>query len=176
MRRLANQNFRTQTLCKQWIRSELLRMGENQVLTTSDKELLFLIIQGHPDKEKINGVVDFLVDIDNSNPILFVMKTQEWESISWVACSTGRPPTAHGLRVMHLRRLIAPQIIEFRNQAEQKCTLCESTEKLEVDHVYMFKNMITDYNGNSDEEWIEFHKYHAILRMLCRACNQSYKG
>jgi hypothetical protein len=103
------------------------------------------------------------------------MKESTWESISWVACSTGRSPTPHGLRVAHLRKLIAPQIIEFRNSAEQKCTLCESTTQLEVDHVYMFKNMIKDYIGDSDEEWIEFHKQNASLRMLCRSCNQQYK-
>lgn len=175
MRKIANQTFANQTLAKQWIKSELLRMGFSPTLQQSDKELLFQIIQGHPDKEKIENVNDFLIQFDNSHPVLYVMKTSTWETISWVACSTGRAPTAHGLRVAHLRKLVAPQIIEYRKSAEQKCELCESTTQLEVDHVYMFKNMIKDYTGNSDEEWIEFHKQKAILRMLCRTCNQQYK-
>lgn len=178
MRKLANRIFNNQLLCKQWIRSELLRIGElsTQSVTQSDKELLFQIIQGHPDKQKIENVKDFVVQIDNTNPLLFIMKDQTWESISWVACSTGRPPTEHGMRVITLRKLIAPQIIEFRNQAEKKCTLCESTERLEVDHIYLFSKLMKDYTGNSDNEWIEYHKEHAKLRILCRSCNQAYKG
>lgn len=96
-----------------------------------------------------------------------------------------------------MRNAIENQIEEYRNKYnELKCEKCNSKSKPEVDHteilfVELYENFIKDrkdipceFNNsilNSkclkredkkfEEEWIEYHKEKAILRILCSKCN-----
>jgi len=192
MRILAGQTFKTQTLAKNWIKSQLQRIGYCDSITNqSDKELLFEIIKGHPDPEKIEGVIDFKIEPENKSYALFIVKKNSIEGISWVCCATGRGKTNNELLGMAMRYAIEHQINDYR-KANHRCILCDNTERLEVDHIVMFKDLVKDFNKNREiptkfkydnnrttfedmkycNEWIEYHKTHATLRMLCYECHK----
>jgi hypothetical protein len=113
-------------------------------------------------------------------------------------CITGKPKD--NLK-MAMRVSIHPQIEEYKNNNTPVCELCRKHEKIEIDHhsekspfaklynEFMNTNKLTIPNSFDDtkshmkcfkkmdekfkENWIKYHKEHAILRMLCKSCNGS---
>ena len=114
-------------------------------------------------------------------------------------CITGKP--RDNLKVA-MRVSIQPQIDDYKNNNYIKvCELCQGHNRIEIDHhsdkapfaklysCFMEINKLpiptefddtkshmkcfkkTDYNF--EEQWIQYHKENAILRMLCRRCNSS---
>ena len=101
------------------------------------------------------------------------------------------------------RKAIKGQILEFREQHRQdnlfQCdTCCEYFETIDVDHDFsqitfqtLLDNFLLDkkkefksfklvktpnghlFNSIDCDEWCEYHKKHAILRLLCRKCHQN---
>lgn len=195
MRTLAGRTFQNQKLCKEWIKSELVRIAFVGHITKEDKDLLLSIIKGHPDQEYTEGITDFSVFFDMYNNIAMdIWKGETRESISWVKCSTGRKTMNHEKLIKALRDTVEYQIQEFREKVPQFCEECGSTEKLQVDHIIMFKDLIKVFNRNRElptefnelgrhqlifkeedkqyeNDWIQYHKDEATLRILCQKHN-----
>jgi hypothetical protein len=84
------------------------------------------------------------------------------------------------------RVVIYPQIEEYRKRAEKVCVLCQSTEKLQVDHIKHFDEIWTTYyttnpkpeiislptgENTVNDGFYEYHKKEATYRILCQTCN-----
>ena len=116
-------------------------------------------------------------------------------------CITGKPND--NLKIA-MRVSIQPQIDEYKNNNYIKvCELCGEHDRIEIDHHsekmpfaklyidFMEINKLpipTSFNDTKShmkcfkqedncflENWIQYHKDNAILRMLCRACNGSQR-
>jgi hypothetical protein len=114
-------------------------------------------------------------------------------------CITGKPKD--NLKIA-MRVAIQPQIDEYKNNNYiHVCELCNEHERIVIDHHsekspfiklyndFMNINYLTVPNTFDDtkshmkcfkeiddrfkEDWINYHKENAILRMLCRTCNGS---
>lgn len=98
-----------------------------------------------------------------------------------------------------MRSSIDEQIYLFRKENEQRCVFCDSVNELQVDHEIHFDTIATNFIdsvgienipktfGNTDDgtnrkcfleiddnfknEWTDYHRKHATLRMLCKKCN-----
>jgi hypothetical protein len=195
MRTLAGKSFQNQKLCKEWIKSQLVRIAFSNHITKEDKDLLHQIIKGHPDQEYTEGVTDFSIYFDMYNNIaLDIWKGETRESISWVKCSTGRKITNHQKLMKAMRYSVESQINEFRQKVPKFCEECGNTENLQVDHIIMFKDLIKEFNHNREpptefnelgrhelifkeqdkqyeNDWIQYHKDEATLRILCQKHN-----
>ena len=100
-----------------------------------------------------------------------------------------------------MRSAIEEQIEEYKKGRELKCGKCGSKSKPEVDHmnilfVELYENFLKgrkdipkefdNTKSNSKcfreedkkfkEEWEEYHKENAILRILCNICNNKYEN
>ena len=114
-------------------------------------------------------------------------------------CITGRPKD--NLKIA-MRVAIQPQIYKFKHsQPNLICELCSEIKCIEIDHhseTMPFTKLYTDYLKNNhlpipttfdntidhmkcfkqtdhlfENEWIQFHEKNAILRLLCKKCNNS---
>ena len=100
-----------------------------------------------------------------------------------------------------MRSSVDEQIFQFRKDNEEKCVLCPNTDKLHVDHIIHFDEIVLNFidimksknikipdtfGDTNDEthrrcfleidnkfknEWIYYHYKDATLRMLCQNCN-----
>jgi 5-methylcytosine-specific restriction endonuclease McrA len=193
MRILAGRTFQNQKLCKEWVKSKLESRVE-KVLNQEDKDLLLEIIKGYPDQTYTEGVTDFSIFFQMNNIALDIWKGDTRHPISWVKCVTGRQSTDHNRLKKVLRNTIESQIKEFREKAPHFCEECGTDENLQVDHIIMFKDLVEDFNRNRipptdfldagrgklmfkeedrlyHDEWVNYHKNEATLRILCQKHN-----
>ena len=100
-----------------------------------------------------------------------------------------------------MRSSVDEQIFQFRKKSNGKCVLCNNTNKLHVDHIihfdeliFKFINIMKSKNieipnnfGETDDNthrkcfleanydfkncWINYHYENASLQMLCQNCN-----
>lgn len=132
-------------------------------------------------------------------------KKDNWRIVSWVACATGkvvRKPKDSNKITQAMRYAVRKQISGWRNHNayNPKCMLCQTQEKLEVDHYPLtFAKMKTDFiatyldgkiedvkvrwdNRNTsyrfskgepiNTRWQRFHQARATYRWLCGNCNK----
>lgn len=133
--------------------------------------------------------------------VVYIIKSNgEVDDVSVLKnCITGKPKD--NLKIA-MRVAIQPQIDEYRNaQQNLICELCNSTKRIEIDHhsiLQPFAKLYHDFMMNTtleiptdfdntiaclkcfkekdnefNDAWIQFHKEHALLRMLCKECNNS---
>ena len=114
-------------------------------------------------------------------------------------CITGKPKD--NLKVA-MRVSIQPQIEEYKhNNCIKVCEICGDHDRIEIDHhseISPFAKLYNDFleintfpipasfddtnshmkcfkdlDYNFEKNWVQYHKENAILRMLCRRCNES---
>jgi len=114
-------------------------------------------------------------------------------------CITGKPKD--NLKVA-MRVSIQPQIEEYKhNNCIKVCEICGDYDRIEIDHhseISPFAKLYNDFleintfpipasfddtnshmkcfkdlDYNFEKNWVQYHKENAILRMLCRRCNES---
>ena len=142
------------------------------------------------DSLNINGLKIIIINTDGSE-----------NDISWKCAITGKSKGIKQMLMSAMRTSIDKQILQFRKDNINICSLCNNTYKLQVDHVIHFdilahdfikimkrKNIIiptrfgdTDDNthrtcfleidNNFKNEWVDYHYKHATLRILCQSCN-----
>lgn len=123
----------------------------------------------------------------------------EVQPISWIHCITGKHKSPKDMLNSALRSSIGDQILTFKSNMQSTC--CEfctkNTPDYHIDHVVQFIKLTTDFlkineshptefapttDGTNrltfrmeDQEfsdaWSEYHKEHAVLRVLCKSCN-----
>lgn len=180
-------HFKTKQECSKRIRELIYKIGITNKVTD---ELLLEYIKQHP------RWADTDVGIEQSGQSNYLrVYFAPYDVISWE--SILKPPTLKSIYTQALRNSISDQVKLYRAScASIQCEWCKCTEKIEVDHVYEFKNIVvdfekkynfpipTEYTKNSnyyscfrDEEkeieltFQQFHQEVAVYRLLCRPCN-----
>ena len=128
-----------------------------------------------------------------------VRNNNETCSIAWRTCITGKSKSTKELLSSALRYTIGNQIFDFKNKLQQtSCEFCSQvTCDYHIDHVVHFAKLTSDFMGTCDavpqefatasdgsnrlafkaqdqdfsDAWSEYHKQHAVLRVLCKTCN-----
>lgn len=144
--------------------------------------------------------IDYNRQFTNQYVVYIVKNNGEIDNVSVMkTCITGKPKD--NLRIS-MRYSIQLQIDEYRNnQTIHICELCSNKNQIEIDHHsekapfaklyddFMKLNTLsipTSFNETNshmkcfkeidyifEENWKQYHKNNAILRMLCRTCNGS---
>lgn len=157
--------------------------------------------------DKFMDMVDIKIDynpIYKNQLVVYIIKSNgEIDDVSVLKnCISGKPKD--NLKIA-MRVAVQPQIDEFRNShTELICELCNSKERIEIDHhsiLQPFSKLYNDFmrtmrsntlkiptnfdntisclkcfketDKEFNEAWIKYHKEKAILRMLCKECNNS---
>lgn len=92
-----------------------------------------------------------------------------------------------------MRLSVTDQILDYiKTNPEKICKECNTTEDIQVDHVYEFKNIVKDFkeiekdspsffknngdfldaNKDYSKKWQTFHKQKATYQYLCGRCNR----
>ncbi len=201
----SGRNFPTKTSFEAYVKD--LIYNKIGVCTDVEKkhpehfQFLMDFLSRHPDfTSKITGMerIDIQKNaLGNGNEIIIVKQPLN-ECISWKIALNGKVPCADADLIQSLRNVVSEQVIAFRKDSpEQKCEMCSSDDKLEVDHIHHFHKLSTDFLStrnyrpskfskmtdgtnrvcfhSSDKEfedaWKEYHFKSATLRLLCRGCN-----
>jgi 5-methylcytosine-specific restriction endonuclease McrA len=167
---------------------------------------LLEILKRHPDfisKTRNMCNMKIVKDTWNTSALkVLIINTDASEiDISWRCAVTGKHKSDKNELMSALRSSIDDQILRFKNNSVGKCVLCLSSDKLQVDHVIHFDEIVLNFinimknknieipssfgetNDNSHRrcflendtdfknEWIKYHRENASLRMLCQTCN-----
>lgn len=132
------------------------------------------------------------------NPLLRLWKNESDlpVSLSWAKRSKFdfRKVAEKSKLASAMRILIQDQIDDFRSQTHKiSCEMCDSFEKPQVDHIYPFDSLKSEFIKNNPffgelhkneygrviipgrhywkENWSNYHLKHARYQILCRSCN-----
>jgi 5-methylcytosine-specific restriction endonuclease McrA len=167
---------------------------------------LIEILKRHPDFiSKTQNMCNIKIVKDTLNTtglkILIINTDTSETDISWKCAITGKPKTDKNTLMSAMRSSVDEQIFHFRKRSNSKCVLCSDVNKLHVDHiihfdeiVFNFMNIIKGRNikipnsfgetndnthrkcfleidDNFRNEWVEYHNENASLQILCQTCN-----
>jgi hypothetical protein len=63
--------------------------------------------------------------------------------------------------------------IDVVKQRDRNCEMCARCNDLQVDHREpSFAVLVEQYKKSNSSDWSEFHKEHAVLRVLCGTCHR----
>ncbi len=198
--------YTTQDKLKKHFRKKIDKIGKCDSIKTEHPTdylefcELFKRHSNYPDK--FMDMKDIKIDynpIYHTNLIVYIIKSNgEIDDVSVLNnCISGKPKDK--LKIA-MRVAIQPQIDYFRNiQTKLICEICNSTNKIEIDHhseLQPFAKLYNDFmitnklkiptefdntisclkcfketDKEFNEQWIKYHKENAILRMLCKECN-----
>jgi hypothetical protein len=120
--------------------------------------------------------------------------------ISWKIAITGCDHTIKRNLMSAMRSSVEDQILYFKTNSRQVCSLCSSVDIMDVDHIIQFeeladtflkslpesKQLPQEFDDMTDDtsrrqfrdedymlrdRWVDYHKQNATLRILCRPCN-----
>ena len=173
----------------------------NHKIESGDINWVEDLLSRHPRwEDKSENYKTITIEKIGANRAFFLVKNDDsLEDISYIKCFYGE--TEHMLVNKTLRNEISDQIVSFRRNcfsahSEIKCEICETILKNDlsthVDHIIMFKDLVQSFRkqhqniptksiGTEREisdtvisnEWKEYHKQYAKLRLLCDKCNMS---
>lgn len=181
----------------------ILDKYKNQTISEGEVfNYLIALINLHYNKtEKIGkGIISFTIKNDYfKNTALFInQKGNDTEvPVSFVQICKFKPPTIREQYLESLRQCINNQILEFRNNQYLICDFCHTTKNIQIDHIYTFKDMVSDFETDYEFEFPthfgkckitnktmfleedselstvfqEYHRNKATLRCLCSKCN-----
>ena len=167
---------------------------------------LIEILKRHPNfTSKTQKMFNLKIVKDTLNTsglkILIINDDMSETDISWKCAITGKHTSYKNELMSAMRSSVDEQIFEFRKTSSNKCVLCPNTDKLHVDHIIHFDEIVfnfisimkdknigipntfgeTDDNthrrcfleidDNFKNEWIKYHYENASLQMLCQTCN-----
>lgn len=167
---------------------------------------LIEILKRHPEfisKTQNLSNIKIIRDTLNINAFkIIIINTDESEiDISWKCAITGKSKGNKHEVMSAMRSSVDEQIFKFRKDNPKKCVLCPNTDKLHVDHIIHFDEIVLNFinimksknikipdtfgDTNDDthrrcfleidnkfkNEWNDYHYKHATLRMLCQNCN-----
>jgi len=133
---------------------------------------------------------------------ILVINTDTSEiDISWKCAISGKHKSDKHELMSAMRSSIDEQIFQFRKSSNDICVLCSNTDKLHVDHIIHFDEIVLNFinimksknieipntfgetddnthrrcfleiDDNFKNEWIKYHYENASLQMLCQTCN-----
>ena len=208
-----NKNFKSKEQIKKYFKNIKDKYDDNTLLKKQNEEEyndVIALFKNHEEYEKkTENMRDILIKRDYyRNKAFYIFKNDgSIEDISYIHSINCIGKTKQQILekmtvkdlTQALRYCIKPQIYQFRENTNQtSCQLCNSTYKLEVDHIIKFEKIKKDFlrqtnlqiptSFTDDSETHEhcfkdednefsqafflYHSQHAQLRILCRRCNQ----
>ena len=180
----------------------------NDILNThpSDYITLIEILKRHPDfiSKTLNMCnIKIVKDALNTSGLkILIINIDESEiDISWKCAITGKHKSDKIELMSAMRSSVDEQIFNFKNKSNFICALCPNTDKLQVDHIIHFDEIVFNFinimknknikipnlfgetddnthrrcflkaNNDFKNEWITYHFENALLRILCQTCN-----
>jgi 5-methylcytosine-specific restriction endonuclease McrA len=138
---------------------------------------------------------------DGRNHETYIIRTDGTkETFSWKDCAGKTSLTNEQKLKKAYRCSIDSQIEEYRKSQPNRCVLCNSTDQLSVDHkeptfyvlmktfqaqTSLLVPTVFDKQAKTNAEifratdkpfedaWIDYHKIHAVLQILCDACHKT---
>ena len=191
---------------KNLIYNEIGMCNDIQNIYPSHYISLIEILKRHPDfvsKTQNMCNIKIIRDTLNINALkIIIINTDTSEiDISWKCAITGKPKGNKHELMSAMRSSVDEQIFQFRKNNEEKCGLCTNTDKLHVDHIIHFDEIVLNFinmmenkninipntfgdtnddthrrcfleiDDNFKNEWVNYHYKNASLRMLCQNCN-----
>jgi hypothetical protein len=167
---------------------------------------LIEILKRHPDfiSKTLNMCnIKIVKDAWNTSGLkILIINTDTSEiDISWKCAITGKHKSDKNELMSAMRSSIDEQIFQFRKSSNDICVLCPNTDKLHVDHIIHFDEIVLNFinimksknieipntfgetddnthrrcfleiDDNFKNEWIKYHYENASLQMLCQTCN-----
>lgn len=202
--------FKTKTTAATYVKNFInnLKPGDYQP-ETEEYKFIFDVLKNHSNfiNKQGPGILFFNVeDLKKGKHISFMRIDGSFDDFSYNHCCEFRPQgwkesSRIGLSSA-LRISISPQINNYRAKVANchRCFYCNSTDELQVDHIYPFSKLIDDflkitehttpnefinaYHGKYlfkeedkqfEKDFINFHLENAKYQILCNKCN-SKKG
>ncbi len=167
-------------------------------------DLFMYLFERHSDyPEKFNGLIDIGIRYNpvftKQLETIIIKNNGDEDDVSVLKnCITGKPKDN---LTIAMRNSILPQILYFRKNNSLICEQCECIENIEIDHFepqfidlkttflenwkgtlpIKFKQnkshskIFIDNDIKFKNDWNEYHKQNARLRVLCKKCNSSRK-
>ncbi len=160
------------------------------------------LLKGHPENpEKTSKMTDLKIvrnKLGKGYTLMMVNKDGTEEDISWNKCIYGDFNSNY--LYIAMRSAVYEQINEYRKKNKWECELCRvigNKEGYHVDHVNYFEQLKACFLRNRTDipetfdtneyhqkcfreedikfqkEWEEYHKKNAVLRILCKKCNET---
>jgi len=201
--------LKTQKKVKEYTREIIERIGicnniKEEYETEYNYFIEFLFPRHYEYPEKFENIENIGIQYNpyfrNQKELIIIKTNGEIDNVSALNyCVTGKKGNDI---ISAMRDSITNQILYYRNSRKKlRCKLCESNEKIEVDHyepqfIELSKNFLKDYKGelptkfednkfngckfkvednNFELEWNKYHKDSARLRLLCKKCNNTRK-
>ncbi len=165
------------------------------------EEFMYLFKRHSDYPDKFNGLADIKIRYNpvykTQLEAIIIKSNGEEDDVSlFNNCITGKPKDN---LTIAMRNSIYPQIQEFKQRSILECVLCHNTDTIHIDHFQpQFVDLQTEFLNNwkkpmpdtfkqndshskifndidneFENQWIEFHRNNAILRVLCKNCNLS---
>lgn len=158
------------------------------------------LFTNHPEfPEKVKDVIDIKIVPNGLNPnyreLNIVKSDGSIDNISYTSCCVLKHDKLKNIK-QAMRYCINQQITEFRKTATLVCALCQSTDRIEIDHhTNTFQQLFLEFieanptiptsfddnyfnsacfkecDADFAKKWYDFHKRKAMLRPLCKQCN-----
>ena len=165
-------------------------------------DLFMYLFERHSNyPEKFDGLIDVSIRYNpvfkNQLETIIIKNNGQKDDVSvFNNCITGKPKDK---LTIAMRTSIIPQINQFRNKSSLICELCKSIKNIEIDHFEpqfadLKKTFLDNWKDtlpinfkqnkshskifiendiNFKNEWNEYHRKNAKLRVLCKKCNLS---
>jgi len=196
---VGNEIFKTKKILEDHVRSVIKKIGVCESIRRYNIEYYNFfnnLFKGHTEyADKTRNMVDISIlnnEVFKNLELHIVNNDNSTIDISWRNCIYGK---RHEYEPA-MRNAIQYQIDEFKGNAVLICESCGSNDNPHVDHVVHFAEIVSKFNSSTilekptlfksingnikafadinskyETEWKEFHKLHAILRILCKSCN-----
>lgn len=194
---IGTKTFYTKGEAQEYLRTHFRNLWKTQAsLTTEDKLILTQLLENRNDGiHPVKDITDFRIITSKFNKfeVQYTLNTiGEWHTFSISRCIVGFSKNDCSKVYKLLRDSIYDQIRKFRDtNPVQKCLICGSIDKIEVDHIKpTFKTIVDDFNKLAYEAHIwygleeqpthdviemfkEYHQENATYRYLCQTHNLS---
>jgi len=185
----------SKTALKQKIKMTIQALGITPSLEGEHLDFFQEVIARHPECPKwgIPSVIGI-----RRNPVYYSLEVfGVWPSgtypVSMDKCVNMKLPSNRADMYEAMRNSIDDQILAYRASCDEHvCVFCKSTERIEVDHIILFSELVKQFMvdrtpptsfgrnrgsaivlkpGKFCDDWRAFHGAHATFRLLCRTCN-----
>lgn len=185
----------SKTALKNKIKMTIQALGVTPSLEGEHLDFFQQVIARHPECPKWG--VPSVIGI-RRNPVYYSMEVfGVWPSgtypVSMDKCVNMKLPSNRADMYEAMRNSIDDQILAYRASCDEHvCVFCKSTERIEVDHIILFSELVKQFMvdripptsfgrnrgsaivlrpGKFCDEWRAFHGENATFRLLCRTCN-----
>ena len=161
---IGNKSYKSKSEAEKYVRDLIKMIGVCSSVKHSDPESfneLKLVINNHPNKEKIKDVIDFRIVMNKLNKNAFELNIIKddgtIEDISWKMCISGKEKTNKQQLQSAYRYSIDDQIYNYKQSVSLTyCSLCHNVCNIlggaQIDHVIHFEKLYIDFQNEINME------------------------